>query len=293
MWANVISTQPHSSFKTLMNSSETHLFRTQLCSRVTYLSGLSASCGERPRCCFVLQRIGSGMKKWMKAAFNLGTQTVSGSLKLFFFLFFANTLLEVEDRETTWCRPPASPDASVENDELLALSLPNFPVFEGWKGSLLRLLQSWSWLRFCFSAVHAVYGAWRIHFCPFSPPWPLLWALCAHQGWAFGLASAHPQCSELRPLQLFSQSALSLALPWTVSFLPLLWKHPSVPRNCWRGLRAPSGYYSSLHTRALQAFSSGAPFRIHKHIFSGCAQLLSGLVGFQLTSLTTFEISKP
>lgn len=101
MWANVISTQPHSSFKTLMNSSETHLFRTQLCSRVTYLSGLSASCGERPRCCFVLQRIGSGVKKWMKAAFNLGTQTVSGSLKLFFFffLFFANTLLEVEDRE--------------------------------------------------------------------------------------------------------------------------------------------------------------------------------------------------
>ena len=115
---------------------------------------------------------------------------------------------------------------------------------------------------------------------PFFPPWPLLWALCAHQGWAFGLASAHPQCSELRPLWLFSHSAPPLVLSWTVSFLPLLWKHPSVPHNCWRGLRTPSGYYSSLHTRALQDLSSGAPFRIHKHIFSGCAQLLSGLVGF-------------
>ena len=48
---------------------------------------------------------------------------------------------------------------------------------------------------------------------PFFPPWPLLWALCAHQGWAFGLASAHPQCSELRPLWLFSHSATPRSSP--------------------------------------------------------------------------------
>lgn len=169
----------------------------------------------------------------------------------------------------------------------------DFQSLKDGKSSVLKptRLQSCSWLHFGFEQGHVVHLAGRALLLPLPLPSALLWALCASRSSGALSQLWHTYIFWIETPMAPQCSALSLTPLLDCSPSPFSLKASLVLHNCWPGALSHLG---ATHPQApaLQSRIRRSSFQDSQILFSGYSQLPSGPVGFQPTSVTTFERPK-